>query len=186
MELNLNDKNATLRSIIHVASKRKITDRELALYPMFIVLKILLMEVMESLKETNLYQKEIKMHGNKFYDALTNGIIDDRYFQIYEADKEALQSFEKGVNLLASVLCNANSDIWGIIAVTADLAIKDKDFVLDRLNIVYDGSDRISEMREKEDLINGLRDMPINGVRYLKTHLDAAKRLYPSVKPQPE
>lgn len=172
------NKNTTNNSIVNAFAKRSITDDDKIAYIKVLLFKIMLLSVMENLRETNIYQKGVKKSGNEFMKELHKGLFDDRYFDLLQSDAPAIDEMEKGMEELANEISKSTLGCFAVMSETIKKYNECPDFVLDRLNIIKGESEQIAELTEREDLIKDILLLPIKWIRQLKPTINGLKNIY--------
>lgn len=152
----------TLNSLVNTYSKAKITDDNKRAYIKFITLKVFMLSVMEKLRETNIYQGDLKRQINITTRVLNREMFENRYFDAVNSDGVALEAFEQEIEFVSEQMASVDLGAFAVMARTLNLYKVNPDFVCDRLNILRCASDEIEHIQRREDIIGRITKLPFN------------------------
>lgn len=148
-------------------------------YANFLLCWLPLFEANEALKGTNMYQQDIKKAGKDLERALDKKFLTDRYECLHNSDATAVIYMRDGLSQFYRLIATMQPEEWEIMNECIRQIKENKEWVLDRLNIVSGESTEMDEMRERDALIQSIKHSPIAAVRYARNQIEAAGRLFP-------
>ncbi len=147
-------------------------------YANFLICWIPFFEANEALKGTNIYRQDIKHLGKKLEGALDKKFITERYACLYESDPGAVIHMTERLHSFFKEIVKLSPDEWTLLGICVTEIRKNKDWVMDRLNVVSGEATDMDEMRERDDLIQSIKNAPIAAVRYAKKNIEQAKNIF--------
>jgi hypothetical protein len=97
-------------------------------------------EAMDALLPTTHYNKELKMHGNKYLDLLTK-VVNNQYLGLYKDNPEFTQNMTDQMEQVISKLSSIQFADYPLLNIMLDAFITDKDFWKDNLLIQFNRLD---------------------------------------------
>ncbi len=172
------NKNSTLLSLIGLVSKRNVTDNDKIAFIKVLLLKICLMDVMYDIRDTNIYQKGIKMTGNAFLNELKKNLFEDEYTNLVGSDAVAVEELEKNIELLANEIVGADLGVFAVMIECLKRYKENPDFIKKQLNIIVGDSEGIRELEQRELLIQDVISLPFKAHAQIKPLVDSLKNIY--------
>lgn len=147
-------------------------------YANFLLCYIPLFEANEALKDTNMYQQDIKKASKDLERAMDKKFLTERYSCMYNSDAGAVIHMRDQLTEFYRRIVTLEPENWQIINEVVRQVKENKEWVLDRLNIVSGTSEEFSEMAERDALIQKIKNAPIAAVRYARGQIESAGRLF--------
>ena len=154
------------------------SDKQYNAYMNFLLCWVPIFECLEALKGTTMYQRDIKKAGNDLEKALDKKMITERYACMHGSDDKAVVYMRDGLHDFFQRIAVMAPEDWQILHECARQIEQNKEWVLDRLGIVSGESADMEEMRERDNLIQAIKNAPIGAVRYARQHFESATKLF--------
>lgn len=144
----------------------------------FILMCIPMLEVIDALKQTNMYKQGLKKSLNDAVKELEKADINERLASLWDCDEEAVNQLTERYKNLCKRMATATPEMWSSLETIVEMLIKRHDYVLHRLNILYGNSSEIKDMERREDIFSRISALPMEAMPHIENNIKGLENIY--------
>lgn len=144
----------------------------------FVLMSIPMLEVCDALSKTNMYQKGLKKALNEVIRELEKNDLNERLASLWECDEEAVNQITDRYMNICKRLSTCDPETWSTFDSVIDMLVKNKEYVLHRLNILSGTSKEIKDMEVKENLFARIANLPVSAMTQIDKYISGLENIY--------
>lgn len=144
----------------------------------FVLMAIPLLQVIDALAQTNMYRQGLKKALNEAIKELEKTDLTEKLAALWQCDEEAVNQITDRYTNICKRLSTCDPETWSTFDSVIDMLIKNKEYVLHRLNILSGDSTQIKDMETRENLFTRIGSLPISAMGQIDKYISGLENIF--------